>query len=60
MGLIAVKKEVWKQDRKRSKKKSASHTTKTVLWAVGPLKNKKTRHQDIRKPGNRRGGSNTP
>ena len=60
LGLIAVKKEVWKKTQKRSKKRSTSHAVKTVLWAVGPLKNKKTRHQDIRKPRNRRGGSNTP
>ena len=33
---------------KTSKKKSASHAVKTVLGAVGPFKNKKARHQNIK------------
>ena len=49
-----------KKTETNSKKRSAVHAGKTDSRAVGPLKNKKTRHQDIRKPGNRRGGSNTP
>ena len=60
MGLIAVKKEVRKKTEKSSKKRSAVHARKTGSRAVGPLRNKKTRHQNIRKPGNQRGGSNTP
>ena len=31
-----------------SKKRSASHARKTVLGAVGPFKNKKARHQNIK------------
>ena len=46
MGLIVVKKEVWKAMQTTNKKRSASHTGKTVLGAVGPFKNKKTRHQN--------------
>ena len=34
-----------------AKKRNASFTVKTVLGAVGPFKNKKTRHQNIRKQG---------
>ena len=48
MGQIAVKREVWKKMQKTSKKRSAGHARKTVLGAVGPLKNKKTRHQNIK------------
>ena len=38
-----------------AKKSHAGHTTKTVLGAVGPLKNNKTGHQNTRTS-----GSNTP
>ena len=38
LGLIAVKKEVWKKTQKRSKKWSASDTGKTDSGAVGPFK----------------------
>ena len=50
MGLIRSS----KQNKKRITKRSAVHavkTVKTVLWAVGRLKNKKRRRQIIRKPG---------
>ena len=34
---------------KASKKSHTGHAEKTVFGAVGPFKNKKTRHQNIRK-----------
>ena len=60
MGLIAVKKEVWKKDAKKELKEERGPRKENRDRTVGPLKNKKTRHQNIRKPGNQRGGSNTP
>ena len=65
LGLIAVKKAVWKKDTKHELKEERGSRSENRPRDCGPLKNKKTRHQNIRKQGrqileNKAGGSNTP